>query len=421
MGCAGKWIGEVVGRMAAQLHRWGLWLRIRWRGRQRLPSGHRRWLNHAERGWRRRVEGEYAPGRWEVLHLRGALIQPMLDLLNRPSGGEAYYGGVVCAAPEQQPVLRHFRGDAAVDRPCLEASAPTGLAQPHGGRLFWCGPLGWHFGHQVADFGSRVLLASVDPRGGTLLWAPWPSGNGWDALAPWQRALLAYLNPGQKPVALLTQTLKAEHLIVVPQQARMWATPSVAHLEALGWCEDHLAPGKGGVLYVSRTQAAPCLDGSSLRGSIAAERQLESLLRERGVGIVYPEQLSLGEQLAAYRGANAIVVAEGSAQHGLELLGVHVDKEVIVICRRPQRAGMELPLRARFPRVRWIEAIAERWMARGGAAWCGLTLVHWERVAAVLNTVLDDPLSGADMATLQQASQQQLQRLAATVPLQLVL
>jgi len=115
----------------------------------------------------------------------------------------------------------------------------------------------------------------------------------------------------------------------------------------------------------------------------------------------------------------------------MELLGVHVDKEVIVICRRPQQAGMELPLRARFPRVRWIEAIAERWMAREGAAWCGLTLVHWERVAPVLNTVLDDPLSGADMATLQQASgadmatlqqasQQQLQRLAATVPLQLV-
>jgi len=74
MGCAGKWIGEVVGRMAAQLHRWGLWLRIRWRGRQRLPSGHRRWLNHAERGWRRRVEGEYAPGRWEVLHLRPSSI-----------------------------------------------------------------------------------------------------------------------------------------------------------------------------------------------------------------------------------------------------------------------------------------------------------------------------------------------------------
>ena len=91
-----------------------------------------------------------------------------------------------------------------------------------------------------------------------------------------------------------------------------------------------------------------------------------------------------------------------------------------MICRRPQQAGMELPLRARFPRVRWIEAIAERWMAREGAAWCGLTLVHWERVAPVLNTVLDDPLSGADMATLQQASQQQLQRLAATVPLQLV-
>ena len=58
-------------------------------------------------------------------------------------------------------------------------------------------------------------------------------------------------------------------------------------------------------------------------GAFAAEILLEMVLQERGVRVVHPETLPLEEQLSIYLGADALIVAEGSAQHGLELLGYH--------------------------------------------------------------------------------------------------
>ena len=110
-------------------------------------------------------------------------------------------------------------------------------------RLFWCGPLAFHFGHQIADFGSRVLRSSLDPRGGELLWIPWRTPAQWPALKQWQQQLLTYLNPGHKHLRLATAPLIARELIVWPQQARMRAAPTAFHLEALSWCERTIPKG----------------------------------------------------------------------------------------------------------------------------------------------------------------------------------
>ena len=365
----------------------------------------------------RRIEAHYGGAPWRTHALREALVQPFQDLLNRPAGGEAYCGGVIFFDPDVQPTLRHFRGERAIDRPLtgLVSGQPAPLRLE--GRQFWCGPLAFHFGHQIADFGSRVLVASLDPRGGELLWCPWRTGTCWEELLPWQQFLISYLNPGNKPHRICTRPLQLQELVVVPQQARMRAAPTPDHLEALSWCEGVLAPRPLGVVYVSRARFAPCTNADLLKGAFAAEELLERFLQERGVTVVHPETLGLKDQLEIYLGAKTLIVAEGSAQHGLELLGVHPDKPVVVICRRPQLEGMGWPLIARFPKAEFVEAIKDQWQAKDGLAWNGLAMLDWQVVAAKINSYLARPLGESECHALEQASEDQLLKLAARVPL----
>ncbi len=397
--------------------RWRLWLALRCQGYRRVPSAHRRWLRAQERQWQGWIRQHYGGAPWRVERLRGAEVQPFVDLLNRPSGGEAYCGGVLFNDPQSEPVLHHFRGDQAIDRPLSHWVDPDRAVSIHPGRLFWCGPLALHFGHQIADFGSRVLMASVDPRDGELLWLPWRAATSWNDLLPWQRSLLTYLNPGGKRHCIASDPLRARELVVVPQQARMRSAPSLAHLEALGWCERALTPRPGGVVYVSRTRFAACRSAATLLGAFAGEALLEQLLQERGVRVVHPETLPLQEQLAIYLGAEALIVAEGSAQHGLELLGLHSHKPLVVICRREQLSGMELPLLARFPKVKFVQALQQQWMAVDGVAWNGLALLDWHLVASAINPLLTQPLLASECLALQRAGEDQLRALAAQISL----
>ena len=404
-------------RLRRVLTRWRLWLAVKALGRRRLPSALRKRLRVEQTSFNRHIEIHYGGAPWRTHALSEALVQPFQDLLNRPAGGEAYCGGVIFRDPFVQPTLRHFRGESAIDRPltALVSGQPAPLRLE--GRQFWCGPLAFHFGHQIADFGSRALVASLDPRGGELLWCPWRTGTCWDELLPWQQFLLTYLNPGNKPHRICTRPLRLRELVVVPQQARMRSAPSPDHLEALSWCERVLMPRPLGVVYVSRARFAPCTNADLLKGAFAAEELLERFLQERGVTIIHPETLCLRSQLEIYLGAKALIVAEGSAQHGLELLGVHAHKPVVVICRRPQLEGMGWPLQSRFPQVSFVEAIKTQWQASDGVAWNGLAILDWHAVVAKVNPLLPRPLGDSECHALENASEEQLRQLAELVPL----
>lgn len=374
-----------------------------------MPQRQRRWL---------RQQAALFPPADQPLRLRDAPVQPFVDLLNRPAGGEAYYGGPLLLDTKRHWPLRHYRGDIAIDLPLSEWADWGQEPERVEARLFWCGPLAFHFGHQIADFGSRVLRSSLDPRCGELLWIPWRTPAQWPALKQWQQQLLTYLNPGHKRLRLATAPLMARELIVWPQQARMRATPTAFHLEALSWCERTIPKGShSDVVYVSRNRFAPCTSSDNLIGAFAGERCLVELLATRGVQVVYPESLSLLDQLQIYRDAEVLIVAEGSAQHGLELLGFHLAKQVILLCRRPQRPGMDLPLRARFPQLKVVEAVQSLWLERGGVPWNGLAVLDWEPVAALLNAVLDEELKDCDLRRLQLESSQQIFRLQSKLDL----
>ncbi len=58
-----------------------------------------------------------------------------------------------------------------------------------------------------------------------------------------------------------------------------------------------------------------------------------SLFEKNGFKVIYPEKISIKEQLKIYSDAEIIVFTEGSAIHTLQLLG-NINAKVIIINRR---------------------------------------------------------------------------------------
>ena len=389
-------------------------------GCRSMPFGHRRKLYREQVDFQRWIKSQYRYSPWKTKRVQNAVVQPFQDLLNKPSGGEAYCGGVIFGDVQIRSTLSHFRARRAIDRPLYKLEAGQLPLIKVTSRQFWCGPLSFHFGHQIADFGSRVLLSSLDPRGGELLWCPWRAGDDWESLDPWQQFLLNYLNPGQKAHRFCTRPLQIRELVVIPQQARMHSAPTPEHLHALSWCQKILNPKTYPIVYVSRSKFAPCTSRKTLLGSFAGEVLFENYLMQRGVQIIYPESLSLKEQLEIYLGASVLIFSEGSAQHGLELLGFNASKEVVIICRRRQKPGMHWPLTARFPNVQFIQAVASQWKAENGVDWNGLAILSWRDVLSSLNKYFDTPFSEVEISELEIAADCQLKQLLDEVDLEQV-
>ncbi len=80
-------------------------------------------------------------------------------------------------------------------------------------------------------------------------------------------------------------------------------------------------------IYVSRTRFSI---GS---GGILGESVIEVNLAAQGYHIVYPETLSLVQQLELYSLADTLIFSEGSAIHGYALVG-HKSQKMGILCRR---------------------------------------------------------------------------------------
>ena len=85
-------------------------------------------------------------------------------------------------------------------------------------------------------------------------------------------------------------------------------------------------------VYVSRSQQ---------RGGILGEAYLERVFEQAGGLAIRPEELPLERQMEIYSGARKLVFCEGSAVHGLQLLG-RLPSEVIILKRRDRPFGTEI-------------------------------------------------------------------------------
>lgn len=350
--------------------------------------------------------------------LLDVVVAPIEEMLMRWAGGSIWRGGP--QAPLKQPcsALNHYRGNQPVSDPArtIEGAASWPLEN---GRMFWCGPIVNHFGHQLGEFGGRVLMASLDPQQGCLLFLHSEPNQSLETLLPWQQAWIRFLNPCQKPVVISSGRFRAKELVIVPQHQRLGRPPTPAYLQALtkrGQALSHTAIDQ--ILVLSRTHFAPGIDSSKLQGSVAGEREFDSWMESQGAQIIYPEQWPLDDQLQHLHNARRLVLAEGSALHALELIGFQPSKQVVVIARRPLWKGMDRALRSRFPRLLWIDAVEELWwMPPFNPRVKGIARLNWRIVMNLVSNYFDLDVNNEDIKTINNKASQQIKSLLAQASL----
>ena len=314
------------------------------------------------------------------------------------------------------PALRHYRGDEPADEPAQNMDSSEQWPMENG-RLFWCGPIVNHFGHQLGEFGGRILLASLDQRPGRLLFLHQDGDQTFDNLNTWQQAWIRHLNPGQKPLLIRGGGFRARELVVIPQQQRLGCPPTPHHLQALGKLKGSETLNE--VVVLSRSRYAAGRDQAGLRGSVAGEAALDSWMQRQGARIIYPEALSLEEQLELLHDTQHLIVAEGSALHALELIGRQQNKTVTVIARRPLWEGMERPLRSRFPQLLWIDAVqALHWLPPANPRVKGVAQVDWKKLTDQLHLRFGWKATTEEISDMKDAAISQLAHLHRTLPIE---
>ncbi len=175
-----------------------------------------------------------------------------------------------------------------------------------------------HYGHFLVEALQRLWYTK-----GCKLPIVWSGGLGYffsgSKLSPWQNDIFQKLNIQNEHIFLTEPTQFSKvHFPEPGMSINTHLHPE--HAAFLGAFEN--TPIEGKYVYFSRSKIRGC----------ANEEQLEELLKKRGWSIVYPETMTVAQQLKAMSTAQVCFMVGGSAQHSM-LLAKNLKTRFIVIPR----------------------------------------------------------------------------------------
>ncbi len=242
-------------------------------------------------GWSRRID-----------RLTNATIYPPVSAAMRQHAGILPADGTCCT---QGATWRHER------RLTLPPRRMAVTAPQITGRWLWAGPLFGHFGHFLTESTSRLWALHVLRRDLDSVLFMQKRPNGDPKLRPFQRALLDMFGV-HIPVRVVDAPVRVDRLIVPGQGFGLGAisagTPEMRAFVHNRFATD-IAPDGPERLYVSRSGLG---EAASM---ILCETHIESCLAAAGYHIFHPQDHSLKVQIAHFRAARDIIVADGSAAH----------------------------------------------------------------------------------------------------------
>ncbi|MBL1435197.1 MAG: DUF563 domain-containing protein [Rhodobacteraceae bacterium] len=260
--------------------------------------------------------------------------------------GPIFRGGPIWPRWDTQVFARHCRRNRPVDsRP----DDPETTPKVYDGSAIWIGPIYWQFGHQIAEFSTRIVQSMDERNGDKLIFSVMPQFVGkmtWETAPAHFRAISEWFGVSREIVELCHEPITIEHLRVAKQGEQLGGIgPSSQYLDLLdeNWEKKTLSPDITKTTYVSRANLAPYF------GSHAGALYLDDVLRKAGVNVIYPESMTLTAQLLAYKGAETLIFSEGSALHGLQLLGRGLGSVVVLNRRTVESSG---PRRMAAPQIR---------------------------------------------------------------------
>lgn len=216
-----------------------------------------------------------------------------------------------------------------IPSPCIE----IGNFEHRAGNHLYGGVLIGHFGHFLLESLSRLwALGEYDGEIETVVFV-----RGWgfvDGSMPrFVEETLALL--GSPRITIVDVNPASFHRLIVPSQllgchlvAGHETFHRFVHRLSRIRTEPSTLPGDGGDVYVSRSRF-----GDSGGGGILCEHVIEENLRNYGYEVIYPEQLTVAQQLDVYNRCGKLVFAKGSALH-LFALVAREDQDVLVINRK---------------------------------------------------------------------------------------
>lgn len=255
---------------------------------------------------------------------RNIVIQPILGMPTPAPPGMIPVGGPIYPDFNNQGKSRHLRLSKPADicPPMPSESAITSLDEEfvYGGYAYA------HFGHFTAEFIHRILPSILAYPTLRVIFVSNP------AVVPDKRPkfiseIFDYFGISGR-VFIVDKPVRVSCLHVFPQQEHLGGgVPEAAYLDALGDQQQKkltpiVASGHG-ILFVSRAKQ---------HSRMAAESLLEDLFAKLGATIFRPEEYSLVQQLSHYVSYRRIIFSEGSALHGLQLLG-RLQAEVTILRR----------------------------------------------------------------------------------------
>ena len=265
-----------------------------------------------------------------------------------PSHSAIFHGGPIWPDFARQHGPRHLRHGTPADREPAPMAGPEPLDEP----AVWAGWAIRHFGHLVAEQLTRLLVSLRERPADRYLFGIAPAVAP-DALPAYFGALLDWYGLDAGQVSYVRKPLKVRELRVADAAESLPdGGPSAAYLDLVeaNQRRNAVAPIPDDLLYVSRVGQL----GEGVGGH-AGETYLVDLLRQLGVSVMNPARTSLREQVARYAGARTIVFAEGSAQHGRQLIGRVADQSIVVLVRRPGERLAKAMLTPRCARLRYAE------------------------------------------------------------------
>ena len=239
-----------------------------------------------------------------------------------------YDGGPVWPDWDNQGKARHCR--AGKPMPIRPPDVPAKLEYVDEA-FIWGGQVHRNFGHQIAEYSTRVLQSLRDRPDDRLLFSLWPGASVKNIPAHFHAVMDWYGVPGER-IKFVTAPFRAREVRVAAQPEQLGGPGPeqwFLDLQSENTRRRGLAPATASTVYVSRAGLL-----TKLKSSWLGESYLAELLDKTGVRVISPEQETLPTQLAHYAGAKTLVFAEGSAAHGRQLLGYH-DQRIAVLVRRP--------------------------------------------------------------------------------------
>lgn len=252
-----------------------------------------------------------------------------VQAFNRKMLQTRFYGGLVL--DEGNSMLRHRRGNKPIDQ------HEDGATYPHrvSGEFIYGGGIDRQFGHFMSEMVHRIVPSKLLFGAAPFIFV---SANGtrktasFDALPLFARGVFDLLGITRNEFHLVTENTVIEQISVVEQGSELGLGPKPGYLDDL---REYVIPRLDALhgseprpkkVYVSRRRVPT--------GLFLGERYIEEQLAAEGFAVVYPELLPVSVQMDIYRKAEILVFPEGSACHGVELLGSGSLRRCYLIARR---------------------------------------------------------------------------------------